>query len=128
MTPAEDDTEHESDSNSNDTFTVGDRLTERNGGYSRLKNDEWVEVANFQLDPVGYLRTSGGWIGSVIVRTPDGERDLPAFVRPGDFNSKTRFKNAVVTGAGTTFRGGERDLNALKRFVAKGAAVLEGDA
>lgn len=106
---------------------VGGRLTARNGGYSRRENGEWVEVANFQIDPIAYLKTPNGWVGGVIVRTPEGERDRPMFVRPANFNSTRRFKNKFAGGLTTIFRGNVRDVNALKRFVGREAAKLERD-
>lgn len=107
---------------------IGGRLTERNGGYARLRNGEWYEVANFQLEPIAYLRASDGWLGAVIVRTPDGERDFSRFVQPGDFNSPMGFKSTFAVGRTTIFRGNQRDVNALKVYVGTQTATVERDA
>lgn len=107
---------------------IGGRLTERNGGYARQRNGEWYEVANFQLEPIAYLRASEGWLGAVIVRTPAGERDFSRFVRPGDFISTAGFKSTFAVGRTTIFRGNERDVNALKRYVGTQTATVEGGA
>lgn len=98
------------------------RLVTRNGGYAIKKTLDdgdvtFSQLTNFQLRVDSYLNHSDGETYLEIEVHPRNESPYTVTVVPTVFNESRTFKEKVVTGRTTTFSGGERELNLLRRFV-----------
>lgn len=103
-------------------------LVEKNGGYYRRtfydEEPELKEITNFQLEVLSRLSHEGDTKQFRLRVHPNRGETYKVTVEPVVFNEVRRFKREVPTGWNTTFEGGEKELNLLKKFVGEQNAKL----